>query len=115
MVTKVLTVGPQVSVREVAKILLSNRISALPVVDEQGELIGIISEGDLARRVELDTNYRRSWWLEMFSGKSKQDLAKEYLKSRGCKVKADCSPSGYRCAARKKPISNGYRLSIKVK
>ena len=87
MVTKVLTVGPQVSVREVAKILLSNRISALPVVDEQGELIGIISEGDLARRVKLDTNYRRSWWLEMFSGKSKQDLAKEYLKSRGCKVR----------------------------
>ena len=87
MVTKVITVGPLVSVREVAKILLSNRISALPVVDEQGELIGIISEGDLARRAELGTNHHRSWWLEIFSGRSKEDLAKEYLQSRGCKVR----------------------------
>ena len=86
MVTKVITVGPKVSVREVAKLLLSNRISALPVVDELGQLIGIISEGDLTRRLELDTDHRRSWWLEMFSGKSKEVLAREYLKSRGRKV-----------------------------
>jgi CBS domain-containing protein len=87
MVTKVFTVGPQASVRDVAKLLLSNRISAVPVVDEHGELIGIISEGDLTRRADLHTNDRRSWWLEMFSGKSKEALAKEYLKSRGCKVR----------------------------
>ena len=37
------------------------------------------------RRAELDTDHHRSWWLEMFSGKSKEALAKEYLKSRGCK------------------------------
>jgi CBS domain-containing protein len=37
-------------VRQVANILFKNRISALPVVDGHGELIGIISEGDLARR-----------------------------------------------------------------
>jgi CBS-domain-containing membrane protein len=87
MVTEVITVGPQASVRDVAKLLLSNRISALPVVDEHGELIGIISEGDLARRAELGTNPHRSWWLEMFSRKSKEALAKEYLKSRGSKVR----------------------------
>jgi CBS domain-containing protein len=87
MVTKVITVGPQASVRDVAKLLLTNRISAIPVVDEHGTLIGIISEGDLVRRAELGTNHHRSWWLEMFSGKSKEDLAKEYFKSRGCKVK----------------------------
>jgi len=50
MVTEVITVGPQASVRDVAKLLLSNRISALPAVDEHGRLIGIISEGDLASR-----------------------------------------------------------------
>jgi CBS domain-containing protein len=86
MVTKVITVGPRASVRDVAKLLVTNRISAVPVVDEHGQLIGIISEGDLVRRAELDTNHHRSWWLEMFSAKSKEALAKEYLKSRGCKV-----------------------------
>jgi CBS domain-containing protein len=87
MVTEVITVGPQASVRDVAKLLLSNRISAVPVVNEHGELIGIISEGDLARRAELNTTPHRSWWLEMFSRKSKEALAKEYMKSRGSKVR----------------------------
>jgi CBS domain-containing protein len=87
MVTKVITVGLQASVRDVAKLLLSHRISAVPVVNEAGELIGIISEGDLARRAELGTHPHRSWWLEMFSGNSKEILAKEFIKSRSKKVK----------------------------
>ena len=87
MVTKVISVEPQASIRDVAKILLANRISALPVVDEHGELIGIVSEGDLARRVELDTDHCRSWWLGMLAGKSKEALAKENVKSRGCRVR----------------------------
>ena len=87
MGTNVVTVGPEASVREVAGILLKNRISALPVVDEHGELIGIISEGDLMRRAELETDYRRSWWLEIFARKRKENLAIEYVKSHARKVK----------------------------
>ena len=49
MVTNVITVGPEASVRDAAKILLANRISALPVIDEQGHLVGIISEGVLGK------------------------------------------------------------------
>jgi CBS domain-containing protein len=45
MVRNVITVGPEASVREVADILFKNRISALPVIDEHGKLIGIISRG----------------------------------------------------------------------
>jgi CBS domain-containing protein len=87
MGTNVVTVGPEASVRQVAGILLENRISALPVVDEHGELIGIISEGDLMRRAELETDYRRSWWLEIFARKRKENLAIEYVKSHARKVK----------------------------
>ena len=87
MVTDVITVGPEASVRDAAKILLANRISALPVVDKDGLLVGIISEGDLVRRAELGTNHHRSWWLELFSGMSKEASAKSFLKSRGRKVK----------------------------
>ena len=86
MVMNVITVGPEASVRQVADILFKNRISALPVVDEHGELIGIVSEGDLARRAELETDYRRSWWLETFARKSPETLAVEYVKSHARRV-----------------------------
>jgi CBS domain-containing protein len=52
MVTPVITVKPNSPVREAAKIFLERRISAVPVVDEQGKLVGIISEGDLLHRFE---------------------------------------------------------------
>ena len=87
MVTTVTTVGPETSVRDVAKVLLANRISAVPVIDDQGRLVGIISEGDLVRRTELGTHHRRSWWLELISGINKEALAKRFLKSHGRKVR----------------------------
>jgi CBS-domain-containing membrane protein len=62
----VITVSADAGVRDVAKILLTNRISAVPVVDEQGKLVGIMSEGDLVRRPEIGSEKRRSWWLDAF-------------------------------------------------
>ena len=70
-------------VEEVASILLASRISAVPIIDEQGELLGIVSEGDLMRRAEAGTERRRSWWLEHLTGK--QVLAAEYVKSHSHK------------------------------
>src|SRR5262249_12175759 len=84
MASNVITVRPETSVREVANLLLTHRISALPVVDEAGELVGIISEGDLIRRAETDTERRRSWWLELLIGST--PLATEYVKSHARKV-----------------------------
>ena len=54
-------------VRDVAKILVANRISAVPVIDGQGKLVGIVSEGDLMRRSEIGTERIRSWWLGALS------------------------------------------------
>ena len=87
MALNVITVGPEGSVREVADLLFRNRISALPVVDEHGALLGIISEGDLVRRAELETDDRRSWWLEIFVRKGRKALATEYMKSHARRVK----------------------------
>src|SRR5262245_35876381 len=87
MVTNVIAVGREASVPEVATILYRNHISTLPVVDRCGNLIGIISEGDLVRRAELGTDYRRSWWLDVFARKSKEALAIEYRKSHARKAK----------------------------
>jgi CBS-domain-containing membrane protein len=84
MVTSVITVGPQASVQDVAKLLLTNRISGLPVVSDQGDLVGIVSEGDLLHRVEAGTGRRRPWWLAILTGRDV--LAAEYVREHSGKV-----------------------------
>ncbi|MGU7844085.1 CBS domain-containing protein, partial [Burkholderia sp. AW33-5] len=78
MTTSVISATPEMSVQEVAKLLAEHAISAVPVTDADGRLIGIVSEGDLVRRVELGTGVRRrSWWLELLA--SSTELASEYV------------------------------------
>jgi CBS domain-containing protein len=67
MTRDVVTVSPDDVVQDVAKLLLKHRISGVPVVDKLGKLVGIVSEGDLMRRAETDTDAHRSWWLRLFS------------------------------------------------
>jgi CBS domain-containing protein len=85
MTTNVITVSPDTSVQEVAKILSERNISGVPVVDAQNRLVGIVSEGDLLHRVETGTDRRtgrrRSWWLDTVG--SDEELARAYVKSHG--------------------------------
>ncbi|WP_429815344.1 CBS domain-containing protein [Ensifer sp. B1-9] len=53
MTTSVVKLSPDNSVRQAARIMLENHVSGLPVVDDEGRLVGLISEGDLIRRTEL--------------------------------------------------------------
>ena len=64
MTTNVITAQLDTGVREIAHLLLKHRISAVPVVDADQHVLGIVSEGDLMRRTENDTDSRHSWWLE---------------------------------------------------
>lgn len=50
MVREVLTVHKHTTIAEIAKVLVENAISGVPVVDEEGNLAGIVSEGDLLRK-----------------------------------------------------------------
>jgi CBS domain-containing protein len=84
MVSNVITVGPNTTVKEIADTLLTNRISAVPVIDERGAIVGIVSEGDLLHRVEAGTERAHSWWLDLLSGK--EALAREFLKSHAVKA-----------------------------
>ena len=84
MVTKVISVTPDVLVQDVAYILLSNRISAVPVVDDNGQLLGIVSEGDLMRRAEAGTGRHRPWWLAMLTGRDIR--AVDYVKEHSRKI-----------------------------
>ncbi|BCX17130.1 MAG: histidine kinase [Geminicoccaceae bacterium] len=82
MTTKVITVRPDTPVTEIARLLVENRISGVPVVDEENRVLGIVSEGDLIRRLEdTDDGRRRSWWLELLA--SPERRAEEYVKAHG--------------------------------
>jgi CBS domain-containing protein len=85
MTTSVVTVTPETSIQDIARTLLERRISAMPVVDTAGRVVGIVSEGDLLHRTENQTERHRSWWLELVS--STEDLAGEYVKSHGLTAK----------------------------
>ena len=84
MVSQVITVRRDTPVQEIANILLTRRISAVPVVDDSGALIGIVSEGDLIHRVEVGTERRHSWWLKLFGDKG--EIARDYLKSHATRA-----------------------------
>lgn len=81
MVSPVITVKPTTSVKDVAKLFLDQRISAVPVVDDGGKVVGIVSEGDLLHRSEAGTERRRSWWLQALTGD--ETLAREFSKAHG--------------------------------
>lgn len=85
MVSPVITVGENETVRDVAKLLIAKRISAVPVVDGAGKLVGIVTEADLLHRAEAGTERPISWWLSLVSGD--RALADDYVKSHAMKVK----------------------------
>lgn len=82
MTTTVVTVEPDATVRDIAKRLIANSISAVPVVERDGKLIGIISEGDLMRRVDIGTERQPSWWLSFLMSGS-DEAAREFVKTHG--------------------------------
>ena len=84
MTRDVITVGPNTAVSEIASLFLRRHISGVPVVNADGAILGVVSEGDLVRRVETETNTRHSWWLELIS--EGPERAAEYAKSRGRKA-----------------------------
>ncbi len=84
MTTNVVTVTPETPVPEVARLLLDRKISGVPVVDDSGRVVGIVSEGDLMRRPELDTERSRPWWLQLAMGS--REAADEYAKAHGSKA-----------------------------
>lgn len=81
MTKEVITITDRTPVHEIAKLLLKHRISAVPVLNEEHSVIGMVSEGDLLRRIGDADKPRRSWWLELLSGTDSK--AGDFVKTRG--------------------------------
>jgi CBS domain-containing protein len=84
MTRNILSVGPQTPVVEAIALMLDNHVSGLPVIDEVGQLVGILTEGDLLRRGETGTERHRPRWVEILMGPGR--LASEYVRTHGRKV-----------------------------
>ncbi|WP_374378416.1 CBS domain-containing protein [Dongia sp.] len=85
MTPAVVTATPDTTIPELCRLMLQSRISALPVLDSAGKIVGIITEGDLLRRVESGTDKKRAAWVELFVSNSQ--LAAEYVKAHGRRAK----------------------------
>jgi CBS domain-containing protein len=84
MVRAVVTTSPDTTVEKLARLMINLRISGVPVMDKDGRLVGMVTEGDLLRRVETGTERHRPRWSEPFSSNSR--LAAEYIKSHAKRV-----------------------------
>ncbi|WJR80187.1 CBS domain-containing protein [Bradyrhizobium sp. NP1] len=84
MTRNVITVGPEARIVEAAKLMLENHVSGLPVIDNTGKLVGIVTEGDFLRRAEIGTQRKRPRWLQFFVGPSR--AASEFVHASGRKV-----------------------------
>ena len=75
------TTTPSASIEEAANIMVRMRVSGLPVVDATGAVVGMLTEGDLLRRVELGTTGRRPGWLSSFLAPGR--VAHDYVRTHG--------------------------------
>ena len=84
MTRNVFSIPPDAPVMQAVRIMLQHHISGLPVIDAERNLLGIVTEGDLLRRVEIGTQRRRARWLEFLIGPGR--LASEYAHACGRRV-----------------------------
>jgi CBS domain-containing protein len=79
MTTNVVTAKPDDTVAKVARLLSDHDISAVPICDAAGAVVGMVSEGDLIGPVGTTSSTKRSWWLNLLAEGT--DLAPSFLDS----------------------------------
>jgi CBS domain-containing protein len=84
MTRNVVTVGPDAPIADAIHLMLDHRISGLPVVANDGVLVGVLTEADLLRRTETRTERQRPRWIEFLRGPGR--LAEDYVRTHARKV-----------------------------
>src|SRR3984957_14442502 len=85
MTRNCITIAPDSTVEEAVNLMLSRHISGLFVVDKTGDLVGVVTEGDLLRRDELGTERNRPWWLRLLVSPARQ--AADFTRAHGRHVR----------------------------
>ena len=86
MTTGVVTAASDTSIEAISHLMMTHNVSGLPVVNEQGAILGIVTEGDLILREQTEAKDPRlsSWWLRLLSDR-KTDEA-NYIKTHGTRA-----------------------------
>jgi CBS domain-containing protein len=84
MTKHVWTVYPDAGVEQVARLLVEHNISGVVVVDEDKRIMGVISEGDIMRRCETQTERKRSGWRALIA--ESDALARDYRRAHAVKA-----------------------------
>src|SRR5262245_49427798 len=84
MTRSVVSVGRGTPIAEAIHLRLEHQVSCLPVLDADGKVVGILTEGDLLRRSETGTERQRPRWLEIVMGPGR--IAGEYVRTHGRRV-----------------------------
>ena len=84
MTKYVTTVTPHTTIEDAANVMLRCHLSGVPVVNDEGSLVGIVSESDFLRRTEIGTERKRPAFLQFFTSAGK--LAADFVHERGRKV-----------------------------
>ena len=85
MTREVVTVGPEMPLAEAIQLMLEHQVSGLPVIGNDGLLIGLMTERDLLHRAETGTDRRRLSWLEGLLAPGQ--VAERYVHTHGRRVK----------------------------
>ena len=87
MTRTVVSAAPETSVVDLATLMLDNRVSAIPIVNDDFSLAGIVSEADLLHRYELGTQRNSAgqpWWQRLFMA---EDTPWSYVEAHAMKVR----------------------------
>jgi CBS domain-containing protein len=79
------SIAPEAPIRDAIARMISHQVSGIPVVDAEGSLVGMVTEGDFLRRAETHTEAPRRRWLELLLGSGA--AADEYARSHGRTVR----------------------------
>ncbi|HEY1857577.1 CBS domain-containing protein [Acidocella sp.] len=84
MSTNIVSVLPSTTLADAVRIMLAHNVSGLPVLETDGTLVGMITEGDLLRRTELESEGKQPSWLKVFLMPS--SVAADYVATHGRRV-----------------------------
>jgi len=76
------TIKPDAPLIDAAHLLLETNQRGLPVVDREGTLVGVISEGDFLHRSELEISLPPGNWLEELLGIEEDTAARRRMRAR---------------------------------
>lgn len=107
MTEGLISIRSDASVLEALHLMLELKISGLPVINAQGNLAGMVTEGDFLRRAELGTEQHHPHWLEFLLGPGR--LAGEYVGTHGRKV-GEIMSGDVVTVADDAPLSEAVRL-----